>query len=252
MRIKLHKPTATQKSILLSVLAGFGVVATGALSAKCAKKTADDMTVGQKLKAYAPALVAGGATIGCIGLSTYISHEQIALATAACISIGQKFADYRKSVEEVVSDEQREQIDVSFYEKEIDRLERELAERDHPTDEDDLCTFIDSFSGYTFKARIEQVESGLEEVNQHWKDDEYLSWCDIFYLINDKDEIPYMSSLGEGNPFDYGWGWSKRMFEEFDIDTENNFGVDLREWKGHPNTYFIDYPLNPEPGFMEY
>lgn len=251
MRIKLVKPTATQKSLLFAVLSGIGVVVTSCVSAHCAKKTTDDMTVMQKAKAYAPAIVSGTATIGCIAAGTYISHEEIALATAASAAIAQKFADYRKSVKEVVTDEQYEQIDVSFYEKEIARLEEELAERDHPTDEDDLVTFVDMFSGYTFKERMEQVEAGVEAANRYWKEDGFLCWSDIFYLINE-DTTPHDSTLGGNTPWHYGVGWSRAMFDQLEMDEDHLFGIEIHEMDGRPNTYLIYYPIDPELGFEEY
>ncbi len=251
MAIKLAKPTATQKSLILSIAAGIGVIATGWLSAKCAKKTTDDMTLVQKTKTYLPAVIAGGATIACIGASTHISQEEIALVTAGAAALGQKFADYKKSVEEVVTDEQREQIDLSFYEKEIARLEEELAERDHPTDEDDLVTFVDAYSGYTFRERMDAVEAGVEKANQIWQDDGLLCWCDIFFLINE-DTTPCESTLGGNTPWHYGVGWSRAMFDQLEMDKDHLFGIEVHENKSRPGTYLIDYPIDPELGFEEY
>ncbi len=251
MRVKLHKPTASQKSVIFAVLSGIGVVATGVLSARCAKKTSEDMKPVEKAKAYAPAIVSGGATIGCIALGTYISHEEIVALTAAGGALAQKFVNYRKSVEEVVTDEQREQINTAFYEKEIARLEEELAKRDHPTDEDDLATFVDAYSGYTFKERMEAVEAGIAEANRHWEDDQLLCWCDIFYLING-DTFPSESIIGGNSFYHYGVGWSRAMFDQLEIDPDHLFKVEVHEMKDHPNTYLIDYTIEPELGFEEY
>lgn len=255
MGIKLAKPTAKQKSLILSVLAGIGVVATGVVSAKCAKKTSDDMSLKEKAKKYIPAFVTGGATIGCIAASTYISHEEITAVTAACVALGQRFANYKKSVEEVATQEQIEQIDRAFYEREIERLEQELAEREHPTDEDDLATFVDSFTGYTFKARKDDVEAGLKRAENLYKEQEFLPWCDIFYLANSGDDAPYNSILGGGNKwwYDYGYGWSKEMFRQFyDEDDPKDLSIDLTEMEERENTYILEYSWPPEVGFMEY
>ena len=250
MNIKLPKPTAKQKSLILSVLAGIGVAVTGIVSAKCAKKTTEDMTVGQKVKTYIPAIVSGGLTIGCIGMSTKISHEEIAAATAACVAIGKRFSDYKKSVEEVVTEEQREQIDTAFYEKEIARLEQELAEREHPTEDEDLVTVVDSFTGYTFKAHKDAVDAGIKKVFKSYEENEYLYWCDIFYIMNDGDTIPHDSELGAASLGSYGYGWSKAMFHDFGCD--DGFDILLVKYPNRKNTYILEYANPPEPYFMEY
>lgn len=250
IKFAIAKPTATQKSLLLSIAAGIGVCITGVFASKCAKKTDEDMSLVEKAKTYAPAIVAGGATIGCIAASTYISHDEIAAVTAAGAALATRFANYKKSVEEVVTDEQREQIDISFYEKEIARLEEELAKRDHPTDEDDLLTFIDSFNGYTFKARKEQVDAGIAEARKLYEKNEYLYWCDVLFLVNNEDMIPYHTYFGPDGWYHDGWGWSKAMFQ--DLEMEDGFDIYLNPVKGRDGVYSIEYGCYPEPGFMEY
>lgn len=250
MGIRFVKPTAKQKSLILSVLAGIGVIATGVVSAKCAKKTSEEDTKLEKAKTYAPAAAVGAATIGCIALSTYISGEEITAVTAAAVAIGQKFSNYKKAVKENTTEEQLAEIDRAFYEKEIDRLEQELAEREHPTDEDDLATFVDRYSAYTFKAPKQEVEDGIVAANELWQQQDFLYWCDIFYLANNKDTLPYECTLGECGEYG-GVGWSAEMLRQIDCKPAY-FSVELRPFEGRPNTWIIDYPYEPEPCFMEY
>lgn len=254
MKFEPKKLTATKKSVVLSVIAGIGVVATGFLSARGVRKAADKETRKEKVIAYAPAVAVGAATIGCIAGSTYISTEEIAMVTATCAAIGQRFADYKKSVEEVATDEERKQIDISFYEKEIERLEHELAEREHPRDDDDWCTFVDSYSGYTFKAPLEQVEYGLKEAMDLYDEQGFLHWGDIFFFVNNGDMGPHNAMLGshyyEG---DYnGVGWSKAMFEDMFDNIDYDFDIALVEIEGKSNAYSIEYATTPECSFLEY
>ena len=252
MKIKLPKikASAKQKSLVLSVLAGIGVAATGIVSAKCARRVDDLDTVKEKVVKYAPAIAVGGATIGCIAASTYISHEEIAAVTAACVALGQKFSDYKKSVERVVTEEQLGQIDRDFYEREIERLEQELAEREHPTDDDDTSTFVDAFTGYTFKANKDDVLRGISEANKLYKEQEFLPWCDVFYFLNNEDTKPYESVIGSGFYYDYGYGWSEAMRKELEI--EDDFEIFLDEMKERDNTYLINYSSVPEPCFLDF
>lgn len=250
--MKLKELTPKTKSIILSCIAGVGVVVTGFLSARGARKADERETKKEKVIAYIPAILSGGATIACIGVSTYISGEEIAALTLACAAATQRFADYRKAVHETVSPEVEAEIDRNFYLKEIDRLEQELAAREHPTDEDDLYEFIDSFSGYTFRARLEDVEDGIAELNKYYKEENCLAWCDVFYVLNDGDTRPFYSALGDTS---YGgWGWSKAMMEEIYKCTDDfDFKITLeRTGNEKPNARVITYSVLPEPSYMEY
>lgn len=244
--------TARNKSLILSGIACAGVVLTGWLSARASRKADACKTKKDKVIAYIPPVVAGGVTIGCIAASTYYSGEEIAALTLACAAAAQKLTDYQKAVHETVSPDEEAKIKEAFYLKEIDRLEQELAEREHPRDDDDYSTFVDGYSGYTFRAPYEQVEEGIKNALELYETQNYLCWCDIFYLANNGDCVPYDSYLGQ-NYCDYGVGWSKAMFDELYADVDDYaFGIFLTKLKGKDNTYVIDYSSIPEPCYMEY
>ena len=249
----MKKPsfTATQKSIALAVIGSMCVIATGVVSAVCSRKAEEKETRKEKVLAYAPAIGVGAATIGCIALGTKISATEIAGLSVACASVMQRFTNYKKAVEQVTDEDQQRQINEIFYLNEIDRLEAELAEREHPVDDDDWCTFIDSYSPYSFRAPYEQVEVGIEEAMKLYDKQGYLCWCDVFYLSNNKDTTPHDSIIGSEYT-DYGVGWSKAMFDSWYEDTDYVFDICLTPVKGKPNTYAIEYSTIPEPCFMEY
>lgn len=252
--MKLSNLTVKQKSLILSGLAGIGVIITGYLSAKCALKAEDRETTKEKALAYAPAIVSGCATVACIGVSTYISGEEIAAVTLACSAMAQKYPDYRKAVHETVTPDEEARINEAFYLKEIDRLEQELAEREHPRDDDDLVMFVDSYSGYPFRARMDEVDYGIEQANQHYRESGCLAWSDIFFLINE-DTGPYKSVLGGGDdPFGYGGiGWSEGMMEQlYDNADGFDFKVFKSELKDRPGVYEIGYSVPPEMCYLEY
>lgn len=249
----MKKLTARNKSLILSGLAAVGVVLTGYLSAKCAIKAEEKETTKDKAVAYVPAIVSGAVTVGCIGGSTYFSGEEIAALTVALTAATQRFTDYAKAVHDNVSDEEAARIDEAFYLQEIDRLEQELAEREHPTDEDDLCTFVDSFSRYTFKARLEDVESGIEQAVQEYNDSGLLAWSKVFYYLNNGDMAPAHSFLGGYFDPEWAYGWSRTLIEEMYETPENyNFNITIHKTTNHPNTYIIYYAMAPEACYMAY
>ena len=245
------------KSLILSCTAGVGVIVTGWLSARCSRKADEKETRREKAIAYIPAVVSGGATIACIGLSTYISGEEIAALTLTCAATAQKFADYRRAVHENVGEEEEARINEAFYLKEIDRLEQELAEREHPTDDDDLCEFRDGYTPYSFKARYEDVEERLKEVMEVWKTDECLAWCQALYILSGGDTAPYYSPMGCSGGYwsgDYSFGWSKSMLEE-GLGMNNaldRFDINIRPSERNPGVYQIEYSIMPEPDYMNW
>lgn len=242
--------TARNKSLILSGIACIGVVLTGYFSAKGAVKAEERETKKDKALAYAPAIASGCATIACIGASTYISGEEIGALTLALAASAQRFADYRKAVHNNVSPEDEARINEAFYLKEIERLEAELAEREHPSEDDDLCEFVDSFTGYTFRARLEDVEAGMDGAKNLYAQQGFIPWCDIFYLLNDGDTKPYMSALGDDG---YGgWGWSEGMFEQL-FDNTVSFDISLERLSpDKPDTFVIYYSVIPEQCYLAY
>lgn len=248
--MKKFELTARSKSLILSGVACVGVVLTGYFSAKGALKAEERDAKKDKVLAYAPAIASGCVTIACICASTYISGEEIGALTLALAASAQRFADYRKVVHENVSAEEEERINEAFYLKEIERLETELAEREHPREDDDLCDFVDSFSCYTFRARYEDVEAGIEKAINLYKEQGFIPWCDIFYLLNDGDTGPSRSIIGDDG---YGgYGWSEGMFEQM-YENALSFDVFLEQLTcDRPNVFTINYNVAPEPCYLEY
>lgn len=254
--MKLPYVSPKNKSLILSCAAGIGVIVTGVLSARSSKKADNCDTTKEKLIAYTPAIISGGVTLVCIGASTYISGEEISALTLACAATAQKFANYRAAVRDTVGNDQFEQINETYYQKEIDRLEQELAEREHPTEDDDLCEFIDGYTPYFFKARLEDVEEGIRQALELWKESECLAWCEALFLMNGGDTRPYYSPMGCSGGYwsgDYNFGWSRTLVEDVMglEDPMDAFDISLVPVKDTPNTYQIKYSIPPEPFYLE-
>lgn len=249
MKFKFPNISARNQSLILSIAAGVGVVVTSYISARCAKKIDDEAPVKDKVVSYLPAIVSGGVTIGAIALSTKISSEEITGLMVSLTALGTKFADYKKSVVENVDAETNERINNSFYEREIVRLNDEvkrLSDTQHPEEDDDeLCTFVDSAFGYSFKGYLDEVFAGISDALGGYEECGYLSWPDIFYFLNNKDEAPSLSDVG------VEFGWSKDMIKEY-CEEDVPLTIDLTEVTDMPNTYLITYSISPEWGFSEY
>ena len=245
--------TAKNKSLILSGLACIGVALTGYLSAKSALKAEERETKKDKVLAFVPAIVSGSATVLCIGASTYFSGEEIAALTMTCAAMTQKFSDYRKAVNENASPEDVARIDEAFYIKEIERLEQELAEREHPREDDDLELFVDSITGYSFKALRDDVEEGIEKAMESYEKSGCLAWCDVFRFLNDGDSAPSYSDMGGGNDPDWAYGWSKGLMDGlYRNDEDFDFKITLGTMKNRPDAHVIYYSVRPEPCYLEY
>lgn len=249
--MKFKSLNATQKSTLLAALASLGVGATMFVTAQCTRKADKKETTKEKAIAYVPAIGAGAVTVLCIAASTKVSHEEIAGLTVACAAIAQKYTNYRKAVENVADERQKNEINELFYLNEIARLEEEVERYEHPTDDDDWCTFIDSYSAYTFRAPYDQVDEGIQQAKEAYVNDEFLAWSDIFYLANNKDTMAHDSALGN-NYYTGGIGWSKNMLDEIYEGEDFSFDIFLRIDEKRPNTFWIDYSVLPEPCYLEY
>lgn len=229
------------KSTICSIIGSAGVVITSVLAVKCYKKTKESDDVKTKVKKYAPAIISGGVSIGCIMAADRINKKELAAATAATAYFAQKFTDYEKEVREMVGDEKADEIEKSYYSKQINKQVESAGLKN-----DNSCYFIDKYSGASIIAPYEHVLKVLAECEQLYKKDGQLAWCDIFYLINGSFDM-YESFIGEN------LGWSKTMYEQWygeDTDEDLELRFNLKEIG--ENKYLIDYKLIPELGFFEY
>ena len=226
-----------RKSTVCSILGSSGVIVTSVLAVKCSKKVEESDDIQTKTKKYLPAIVAGGASIGCILLADRFNKAEIAALTTAVGYFSKKFTDYEKEVREIVGDEKADEIEKKFYNKQLEqRLDEKLLE------DKNTFKFIDKFSGASIIAPYANVVKALDECDKIYRRDGVLCWCDIFFLINESYEL-YDSYLGEN------LGWSKYMFEQWEYETTD---VRFSLKKLDEDRYLIDYSIIPELGFYEY
>lgn len=222
------------KATICSLIGSVGVVVTSVLAVKCYKNTTPDDDLKTKAVKYIPAVLSGGVSIGCILAADKINKKEIAAVTASAAYFAQKFQDYEKEVREIVGDEKADEIQESFYSKQLDNVENQ-----------NLPKFIDKFSGAPIIASYEDVVKGLEKCEKYYKETGLLAWCDLFYCINGSFDA-YDSYLGETV------GWSKDMYRQFYEEYEDYSKINFKLKELGDNKYLIDYYLLPEFGFMEY
>ncbi|MBQ9003716.1 MAG: hypothetical protein IJ087_17870 [Eggerthellaceae bacterium] len=199
-----NKSDFTKKSMILSILTGVGVVATGVLAAYCAKKDDDTRPTKQRAINYAPAIVSGTVTIGLVIANAKVSSAEVAALTAACAGLITKLNDYRDAVDEhEVCGEYATDIDKKFARN---RAERVLNATPYQH-ADDIATFIDSYTGMSFEASYEKVLEAEKTLVERYNDDKPVAWCDLLFLATGSRDT-YNSNLGPEI------GWSKAAMED--------------------------------------
>lgn len=225
------------KATIFSILGSAGVVVTSVLSVKCSKKIKEQDDIKIRAKKYLPAIISGSVSIGCIMAADKINKKEIAALTASVGYFAKKFTDYEKEVREIVGDEKADEIEQSFYTKQLEKQTDEKLLEDKNT-----FKFIDSYSGASIIAPYDKVVAALKQCEDIYRKQGYFCWCDIFYLINESCDL-YDSYLGETV------GWSRSMYEQFGYD---NMHVHFKLKQLDDDKFLIDYSLMPEFGFMEY
>lgn len=231
--------TFKQKSVILSVLTGVGVIVTGALSARCAKKDDADRPVKERVITYIPAIASSVATIGLVVATAKVSSEEVAALTVTCAGLAAKMSDYRDATIEHIGS--AEEVDKIFARKQAERAV------EHTDDTDvGLETFVDTFSGASFKAKYDDVVKAEERLEAMYADGEPVCWCDIFYLSTESTDASDSTLGGE-------IGWSKDAIDDLhDVGTGDipnlEFYNDLKE----DGRWWISYNYEPVWGFYEY
>lgn len=172
-----------QAPTILSILGSLGVVATGVLSAKGHKKYCQEWMkettslpsalstrdlVKLKIKAYAPAVITGAASIACIIGANAVNHtQQASLMSAYCV-LGNTFLDYQRHNKESFGN-----VNDTIIREEMakDRYEDGIFDDKGVNTQ---CFYLDSY-GY-FESTVENVLIAEYRLNKKFQDE---GWCNI-------------------------------------------------------------------------
>lgn len=236
------------KSMILSILTGLGVVATGVLAAHCAKKDDDTRSTKQRVLIYAPAIASGVITIGFVVANAKMSSEEVAALTIACTGLTAKFNDYRDAtIEHLGSSDEIAEVDKIFARKQAERVLNDEVEQT----KEELCTFVDSYTGLSFVANYDKTVEAERKIEERYRDDEPVPWCDLIFYANESTE-PYESTVGPQV------GWSKAAMEDIYGDCygdQSDVTIPMLEITNVAlgnNRYRIDYNFEPEFCYYEY
>ena len=243
-------------STILSIGAAVGVVVSNILTNKASikatlkvdeleKKKHRELTFTEEVKAvapiYAPSIVVGAATIGCIFGSNFLDKKQLVALAGAMSILQSNFKRYRAEVVNEVGEEKEKNVwkkskaDVSS-----DKLYKTIHEQESKfVDTTGLTFFIDSLTDEGFYTDKATVESAILKLNRRLQMNPNQT-VTLNEFRNDLDLIPTCF----GNVV----GWSKIDMDE---DNKINSWIDI-QLVPFENTdgYYLRYLDLPHGLFM--
>ena len=244
--IKRNMPT------ILSIGAAVGVVVSNILTNKASikatlkvdeveKKKHRELTFIEEVKVvapiYAPSIVVGAATIGCIFGSNFLNKRQLVALAGAMSILQANFKRYREEVVHEVGEEKEEEIWKAVKEpatKTISEQESKFV------DTTGLIFFIDSLTDEGFYTDKSTVESAILKLNRKLT----LSPNQTVTLNEFRHDL-------ELHPTNFGniVGWSKIDMDEND-NVDDWVDIQLVPFENN-NGYYIRYLDLPHGLFME-
>ena len=244
--IKRNMPT------ILSIGAAVGVVVSNILTNKASikatlkvdeveKKKHRELTFIEEVKVvapiYAPSIVVGAATIGCIFGSNFLNKKQLAALAGAMSLLQANFKRYREEVVRDVGEEKEEEI----WKAAKEPTTKTISEQESKfVDTTGLTFFIDSLTDEGFYTDKSTVESAILKLNRKLA----LSPNQTVTLNAFRHDL-------ELHPTNFGniVGWSKIDMDEND---KVNEWVDIQLVPFENNNgYYIRYLDLPHGLFME-
>lgn len=232
--MKINRRTV---SLILSIMGVLGVGTTSYLSVRCSKKADTKETKKEKIIAYAPAIISGVVTSGCIIGSHHVSSKEIAALTASCGYLAANRDKIEKAVKEKFGDEKA---------KEIHQEAAVKAMTTHKNDYIEVTGYGDTlfgeyYFGRKFFCSLERVEWAEKQMNYRFHNGEYVSMNDFYEMLN-------LEQTRAGSEF--GWPANEDFYDynmETPIEFEHVYGEDEN---GNP-MIMIDIRTSPMEGFYE-
>ena len=187
---------------MLTAAGGIGVVTTAVISAKATPKAVvllekakeekgEDLTkleiVSTAGPIYIPAIMTGVTTLACIFGANLLNKRQQAALMSAYAFLDNSYKEYKKKVEEMLSEEQIKEIKTEIAKDHYDGNVKPSGE---------ALLFYDMFSGRYFESTMYIVQQAEYRINRH------LHMRDYAYLNEFYDELG-LEPIDDG--FKLGW-----------------------------------------------
>lgn len=244
---------------ILTCVSAAGVVMTAVLTAKATPKalrcleeakTAKNAENGEKLTrmetigacwmTYAPAAIAGIATIGCIFSANALNKRQQAALVSAYALVSKSYNEYRQKVKEVYGAEAHRKV--------MAALAAEKSRSPHISSESLCCItsldfedsgeeerlFYDSISERYFQATISQVLQAEYHMNRNF------ALSGGFITLNNFYEFLGISPIPEGDTI--GWMVSDGLYW---VDFDHHKAAVDDGLNGEVECYILDIPFPP-------
>lgn len=221
---KLQKNIVQKSPTILSVIAGFGVVASVALCADATIKSKEkikkareekrkqdkddsaDISMADKaaicIKEFIPTILMVGATEICIYESNKINQKRFAALAGAYILTETNFKEYKEQVESMVGDKKAQEIKDSLVQKHIDETpatQNNTAKNTIPN-AFQLSRWFDETSKRYFYSNAEYIRRAEIDANAMLQKNGFVSLNDVYELIG-IERIPLGDDLGWDSEF---------------------------------------------------
>lgn len=233
---------------VLSFVAAIGVVGTTVSAIHATKKyeqilhekqadTCDELDTADKVKiaipTYAPTVLLGVTTIGCIFGANYLNKQKQAALTSAYMALDSSFKQYKEAAKRVYGEDADDKIMEEYIRGD------ESLEKISLYGEDRL--FFEPISRTYFESTLAEVEQAEYLLNRELALTDYVRINDFLrYLGQDETDIGDVMGWSTFNTHEkYGYAW---------VD----FKHELVEMEDGLECYCIRYPQEPSLEFMDY
>lgn len=220
------------RSDILSVAAGIGVITTGVLSARSQMKVDELLmnenvkpTKKQIIKSYAPAVISGAITIGCVAAADVMSNEDKKALTKMLLTTEAAFGAYRNYIKKNDPELDRQASESA---KERVKTIEQIKEVQVPN----RITIVEPFTNVEFTIDETDFWVGLNETNRYLAQFGFASYGDFlehigYFRIEGTDDLYWdMEYLCEESGYVY-------------------INLDLVPYKNDPSKYTIMFDLKP-------
>lgn len=235
-------------STILTCLGGAGVVTTAVMAVKATPKALQLIAAAEKEKGekltrietvkvagmtYAPTVIVGTATIGCIFGANILNKRTQAALTSAYALLDQSYKDYKKKAEELYGEDATADIRESIAKDKYAECDIELS--------GEATLFYDFYSDRYFESTMECVLAAEYNLNRMIVTREYARLNDWYEELG-IDPIEGGDAIGWSKDFNQAAYWQEWVdFHHADVELDEGLECCIITFKQDPSIDFEDY-----------